>query len=190
MDRLDHPGLEQEVDALLNGLQPSAPTQQEPVSFDVNAAPANPLQARLLALAQEVSAAPATETVHFGIEEESSLRREENELQTFLETMKDEMQFLAHVRTPAAETFMTWDGDTRTTLSAAWQPSQAQIHLAALDKHLRRKLLALRLTLMLAAALLRVTLLTGLTGPAAWLTAYRFLKDASTAWREAAQTFL
>lgn len=189
-ETLDLQALDTEVNGLLQALEsPAAASTSEAVSFGLEEAPLSGPRSRLEQLAAEARQS-APSALSFGVEEESPAAPEGSELQTFLEHLRQEISLLAQVQTPAASTRMRWDGDTLTALRSDWQPQQAQAHLQTLDRHLRRKLLALRLLTLLAAMLTRVTLLTGLTGPLAWLTAYRMLKDASALWREAAQAFL
>ncbi|GAB4482464.1 MAG: hypothetical protein OHK0031_05080 [Anaerolineales bacterium] len=192
----DFPALEDEVNAAFAALEAPAAPAAGGLSFGVEEAAEAPGLARLRQLASEAVSAPPETALSFGVEQIlSPLQQAEAEFAAFLENLQNELRFLANLNSSAggnllAQTIMRWKGDTLTVLAAEISAQQTQAHAQALSKHLKRKLLALRLITLLLAMAARVTLLTGLSGPLAWLTAYRQLKEVSALWREAAQTFL
>lgn len=193
----DFPLLEDELSAAFSALEaPASPAASAALSFGTEAAAEAPALTRLRQLAAEAESAPAQQTLSFGVGEIlSPLQQAEAEFTAFLQTLQNELRFLAAVDfvengALLAQTIMGWKGDAQTVLAAEISAQQAGEHAQNLAKQLRRKLLALRLLTLLLAMLARVTLFTGLTGPLAWLTAYRQLKEVSALWREAVQIFL
>jgi|GEM_PF-4901639 len=193
---MDFPLLEDEVNAAFAALEAPAPPTEGAVSFGTEAPAEAAALTRLRQLAAEAEAAPAEQALSFGVGESlSPLQQAEAEFATFLENLQNELRFLGAVKSSEndhllAQTIMHWKGDTLTVLATEISTQQAHKHAQTLSNHLKRKLLALRLLTLLLAMLSRVTLFTGLTGPLAWLTAYRQLKEAPALWREAAQLFL
>lgn len=192
---MDFPLLEDEVNAVFATLAAPAAPAEDALSFGAGEVAEAPALTRLRQLAEETQY-PTEKTLSFGAEETlSPLQQVEAEFATFLQKLQDELRFLAAVNSSAnekllAQTIMHWKGDTLTVLAAEISAQQAREHAQTLKKQLQRKVLALRLLTLLLAMLSRVILFTGLTGPLAWLTAYRQLKEASALWREAAQLFL
>lgn len=192
---MDFSLLEDEVNAVFATLEAPAAPAEGALSFGAEEPAEAPALTRLRELAEEAKH-PAEEKVSFGVEQiPSPLQHAEAEFASFLEKLQNELRFLAKVNSSEnehalAQTIMHWNGAALTVLAAEISTQQAREHAQALENHLKRKVLALRLLTLLLAMLSRVIFFTGLTGPLAWLTAYRQLKEASALWREAAQLFL